>query len=167
MHKEKTAFFREARELLIRVLLFAGLGWVMLSQVFLITQARGNDMFPAVKDGDLVIAFRLQKSLNANDLVVYKRQGETGLGRIAAAGGDVVYLDDSGQLLVNGVQQTGEILYPTYSKEGISYPLGIPEGQVFLLADYRTQGTDSRDFGPVPREEILGKVITILRRRGL
>ena len=167
MQKEKAARLREARELLIRALLFAGVCYVLLSRVFLVTQAHGNDMFPSVRDGDLVVAFRLERSLAKNDVVVYSAGGKQRVGRVAAAAGDVVYLDDSGALLVNGVRQTGEILYPTYAKEGLAYPLGVPEGQVFLLGDYRTQGEDSRDFGPISQAEIRGKVITILRRRGL
>ena len=47
--------------LLLRILFLALAGWVMFTQVFLITQVSGNAMFPAVKDGDLVIAFRIQQ----------------------------------------------------------------------------------------------------------
>ena len=151
--------------LLARVLLFGGAVWVLLTQVFLVTQVRGNDMFPALKDGDLVIAFRLQQRYSQNDVVVYTAGGETRLGRVAAAGGDAVDLGDTGMLLVNGTNQAGEILYPTYAKEALSYPYAVPEGTVFLLADQRTQGEDSRDVGPVPVENLSGKVITILRRR--
>ncbi|MBQ6207780.1 MAG: S26 family signal peptidase, partial [Oscillospiraceae bacterium] len=35
------------------------------------------------------------------------------------------------------------------------------------LADSRNGGSDSRYFGPVRRDEILGTVITILRRNNL
>ena len=49
----------------------------------------------------------------------------------------------------------------------IHISLTVPENHVFILGDYRTQTVDSRDFGPVPMECVAGKVITILRRRGL
>lgn len=58
-------------------------------------------------------------------------------------------------------------MYPTYAKEGLEYPYRVPEGHVFVLGDYRTNATDSRDFGPIPMKQVEGKVITILRRRGL
>lgn len=32
-------------------------------------------------------------------------------------------MDDTGTLLVNGTAQTGEIAFPTYAKEGITYPI--------------------------------------------
>ena len=102
-----------------------------------------------------------------NDVVVYTAQGTAHIGRIAARAGDVVTLDDSGTLLVNGTAQSGEILYPTYPGEALTYPYSVPQGQVFILGDYRTQAQDSRSFGPVPLTQIQAKVITILRRRGL
>lgn len=153
--------------LLRRVLFLILAGWILLSSVFLITQASGNDMFPSVKDGDLIIGFRLQKEYAKNDVVAYFADGRPHIGRIAAQGGDVVTMDDSGTLLVNGTVQSGEIMYPTYAKEGIEYPYQVPEGHVFILGDYRTQAEDSRDFGSIPLENVEGKVITILRRRGL
>ncbi len=153
--------------LLLQILFLALAGWVMFTQVFLITQVSGNAMFPAVKDGDLVIAFRIQQEYAKNDVVVYTADGETHIGRIVARATDTVILDDSGKLLVNGTNQTGEILYPTYAKEGLTYPYVLPEDHVFVLGDYRTQTEDSRDFGSIPMENVQGKVITILRRRGL
>lgn len=153
--------------LLLRILFLLLAGWILFTHVFLITQASGNGMFPAVKDGDLIIGFRLQQEYAKNDVVVYTADGKTHIGRIAAGAGDVVTLDDSGTLLVNGTAQSGEIMYPTYAKEGMEYPYRVPEGEVFILGDYRTQTEDSRDFGSIPLENVQGKVITILRRRGL
>ncbi len=153
--------------LLLRIMFLALVAYLLFTYVFLITQVSGNSMFPAVKDGDLAIAYRLQQDYSKDDVVVYTVEGETYIGRIAARGDDVVTLDDSGTLLVNGTAQSGEILYPTYAKEGITYPYRVPDGQVFILGDYRTQTQDSRDFGPISLENVEGKVISILRRRGL
>lgn len=151
----------------LRVCVLALAVWVAFSQVFLLTRCDGVGMFPAIKDGDLVLAYRLQQTYAKGDVVVYRRENAVYLGRIAAGGNDVVMLDDSGSLLVNGSAQNGEILYPTYARENTVYPLRVQEGMVFVLGDYRTQTQDSRDFGPIPLNDIQGKVITIVRRRGL
>lgn len=153
--------------LALRVL---GLGvalWVLFTQVFLLTQASGNDMFPSVKDGDLVLCFRLQREYAKDDVVIYTAEGRLRIGRVAAVATDHVMLDESGSLLVNGTDQSGEIMYPTYAKDGQAYPYEVPENAVFVLGDYRTQATDSRDYGAIMRSDVKGKVITILRRRGL
>ena len=151
--------------LLGRILILALIGWALFTQVFLIAQASGNDMFPAVKDGDLLIGFRLQADYQKDDVVVYERNGKLCAGRIIGRETDVITLDDSGTLLVNGTVQSGEILFPTYAKAGIEYPYTVPKGSVFVLGDYRTQAEDSRDFGCISLEDVKAKVITILRRR--
>lgn len=153
--------------LLVRIIVLALIGWLLFTQVFLIAQTSGNDMFPAVKDGDLLIGFRMQRDYQKDDVVVYERNGRLCVGRIIGRETDVITLDDSGTLLVNGTAQGGEILFPTYAKEGLEYPYTVPEGTVFILGDYRTQAEDSRDFGCVAMEDVKAKVITILRRREL
>lgn len=154
-------------QLFTRLLMLTLVGWALLTQVFLIVRVSGNGMFPAVKDGDLLFGFRLQREYRKDDVIAYTVNGETYVGRIVAFSGDAVTLDDSGTLLVNGTPQGGEILYPTYAKGDLSYPYTVPDGCVFVLGDYRTQTEDSRDFGPISMDRIKGKVITILRRRGL
>lgn len=161
------ALRKDYLDLLSRAVLIALVAWIAFSQFFLLMQNRGQDMFPAVKDGDLVIAYRLQKDYEKDDLVVYLRNGEHCVGRIAARAGDYVNITEDGALLVNGTVQSGEIVYPTYPKENIVYPYAVPDGTVFILADYRTQAQDSRDFGPVETKDIEAKVLSLLRRRGL
>lgn len=165
--RERVETARGYRNLFFRLVLVLIAGYLILTQVFLFTQARGTDMFPMVKDGDLLIVFRLQREYSTKDLVVYTQDGRERVGRIVARENDVVNIDEDGSLVVNGTTQTGEILYPTYPKEGITYPYRVNAGCIFVLGDYRTEAEDSRDFGPIPMENVKGKVITILRRRGL
>lgn len=165
--RRELLFRRDRIALLLRTGMLALGLWVAFSQVFLLHRNQGLGMFPAVKDGDLVLAYRLQQEYRKGDLVVYRREDRLHMGRVVACGGDVIRMDDEGGLSVNGSSQSGEILYPTFPREGSTYPQRIPEGRVFLLGDYRTQARDSRDWGPVPLEDIQGKVITLVRRRGL
>lgn len=144
----------------------AGL-WVMLSQVFLVTQAKGQMMYPAIEDGDLLLVYRLRSTYSKGDVVLYQVAGEQYLGRVAARESDVVMLDEFGTITVNGTVQDGGILFPTYPREGEQYPCVIQEGTLYVLGDYRTQAQDSRDFGTIPLDHIQGKVITLLRRRGV
>ena len=158
---------RDAWSLVLRVVVLAALAWVLFTQVFVLTQASGNSMFPAIKDGDLLIGYRQQGIYAKNDVVLYRAGGKLRVGRILARENDLVNLDTSGTLVVNGSAQSGEILYPTYAKDALEYPYTVPEGSVFILGDYRTQSEDSRDFGAVPLTELEAKVITLLRRRSI
>ena len=158
---------RDAWSLVLRVAVLAALAWVLFTQAFVLTQASGNSMFPAIKDGDLLIGYRQQGTYAKNDVVLYRAGGKLRVGRILARENDLVNLDTSGTLVVNGSAQSGEILYPTYAKDALEYPYTVPEGSVFILGDYRTQSEDSRDFGAVPLTELEAKVITLLRRRSV
>lgn len=94
----------------MRVALLAAVCWGFLHFLFMITQVKGMDMFPAVKDGDLAIVFRMQQEYAKNDVIAYRTDTGTKFGRIVARATDVVTIDDTGSLTVNGTTQTGEIL---------------------------------------------------------
>ncbi len=155
--------------LILRIAILVLIFWLLFSYVFILKPISGNDMFPAIKDGDVVFGFRLEQQYAKDDVVIYSAGDKTYIGRIAAGASDVVTIDESGTLTVNGTVQSGEIMYPTYIKDNgnLEYPYRVPDGCVFILGDYRTQATDSRDFGAIALSDIHGKVITILRRRGI
>lgn len=153
--------------LLRRIIILVLIIWLIFSHVFFISQIQGNNMFPAVKDGDLIVGFRLQQSYVKDDIIAFNQDEKILIGRVIAIEGDVVNMDDTGTLLVNGTTQTGEIMYPTYAKPKQSYPYLVEENQVFVLADYRTRAEDSRDFGAISLDNVEAKIITLLRRRGL
>ena len=153
--------------LLLRICVFTAAIWVVFSRIFLITLCNGQDMSPSMEDGDLILAYRLQQEYSKGDVILFRQDGQSAVGRIVALAGDYVALDESGNLVVNGTTQGGEILFPTYAKEGIGYPYKVPKDMVFVLGDHRTKAKDSRDFGPVPMENIEGKVITLIRRQGI
>ena len=77
-------------------------------------------------------------------------------------------LNEDGQLMVNGSVQQEEVFSAT-SAEGRAtvFPVQLAQDEVFVLGDNREYAQDSRDFGPVLHAEIHGKVISILRNRGL
>jgi len=158
---------QEYISLFFRVVVLALTAYIIFTQVFLVTQNKGLGMFPAMKDGDLIIAYRLQQDYAKNDVVVFERDGHQEVGRLIARETDVVSIDESGTLRVNSVAQNNEVLFPTYVKEGVNFPYEVPEGHVFIMGDYRTNTIDSRDYGPISERNLKAKVITILRRRGL
>lgn len=172
--RRERAFTRSGYvELLGRVAVLALVVWLVFTYGFLICQCVGQHMFPAMKDGDLCIIFRtpaqtlMGERFAAGDIVAYRAEGKRYIGRVAAVAGDVVQMNDSGSMTVNGSGQSGEILFPTYARGELAYPYTVPQGCLYVLGDRRTDTQDSRDFGPIPMESVEGKVITILRRRGL
>jgi signal peptidase I len=145
------------------IVLLAAL-WLLFSFVFCLHRVRGNDMYPAMQDGDLVLTWRLQGSYNQKDVVVYEAGGKQRVGRVLAKEGDVVDLTDDGQVTVNGTPEDNEI-YQTKAEKAVKFPYLVPKGKIFVLGDFRTQATDSRKLGAIPTSDVEGVTIGLLRRR--
>lgn len=80
------------KSLFFRIIVLGLTAYLIFTQVFLITQNSGLGMFPAVKDGDLLIAFRLQKDYAKEDVIVATVDGKQEVARIIARETDVVLL---------------------------------------------------------------------------
>lgn len=160
----------EIKAFFIRLVILLIFLWLLFGVFFGITPMRGNDMFPRISAGDLLLYYRLEKNFNSGDVLVFRKQGKISTGRVVAHGGDSVEITGDGELKVNGsiVIETN-VFYKTYpyDKKKVNYPLSLKKDEVFLLCDYREEGRDSRYFGAVSKKEIKGKVITILRRSDL
>ena len=97
----------------------------------------------------------------------YKKDGKVKFGRIVAKAGDEVDINDS-FVKVNGYGLSEDVVYPTTSEGSlISFPYVVQEGSVFVLNDFRDDIDDSRTYGAVSLDDCEGKVILVLRRRGI
>lgn len=160
---------RENRYLMtdaLTMVLALALAVLVFFRLFGIRVVNGSGMFPAATDGDLVLGYR-EFTLRKNDAVFYTVNGREYMGRVAAKGGDSVDITAEGILYVNGTPQTGEITYPTYPPEDWAGHTMVPEGFVFVLGDYRTHTTDSRQLGLIPIENVTMKAAALLRHRGI
>ncbi len=201
---------RTLRSLMIRAGLLLLVIYILFFHLVGITVMPTADMYPRIDAGDLVMFYRLEQHIRAQDVIVFKkptalleksyqnaeeveqllpaeksffRKALDWLGfadpaepekslficRVVAGPGDRVEISESGRLIVNGntVIETN-IFYNTPEYAGfVDYPVALGEDEYFALADYRGGGADSRFFGPVKKNEILGTVITIVRRNNL
>lgn len=123
-------------------------------------------MQPAVQDGDLLFYFRIVSDYAADDIVIIHYQEKQMPERIIAVSGDTVDIGEEGLKVNDSLVQEPKIYTETYQFEnGITFPITVPEGHVFVLGDNRPQAADSRVFGCVAIEDIDGKVVGIFRRR--
>lgn len=143
--------------------------WLLFGMVFGFAAVPNGDMTPNLKAGDLLLYYQLYKDYKAQDVVVLRKNDTTYVGRIVAVGGDTVEITDSESLVINGHTMIENNIYsPTPRYEGFTqYPLTLADGECFVLADLRNGGEDSRYYGAVSEGEILGKVITAIRRNNL
>ena len=146
--------------------------FIAFQYIFGFYYIRGNYMFPAIKDGDIVITYKL-KEISREDVVIYKIDGETRLGRVVALEGDTVNFSEDGELIINNCAVNEEIFYDSTPAENskVEYPYTVPENKVFILNDYRSgyseSHEDSTTYGSISNKDIEGKACFLFRRRGI
>lgn len=105
------------------------------------------------------------------DIVVFTPPAEWGEGgtpfikRVIGEGGDRVEIGDDGSVSINDevvdepyvyAEQPGGVPQPT-TVNGDQTSWLIPDDQLFLMGDHRSNSADSRTFGPVPVGQIIGR----------
>ena len=92
-------------------------------------------------------------------------EGTPFIKRVIGEGGDTLEIRDDGFVYVNDVQLEEPYIYadePGGTPQPTTASLDqttwtIPEGQLFLMGDHRSNSADSRTFGPVPVDRIIGR----------
>lgn len=131
---------------------------------FRLVGVSGSSMVSTLIDGDWLIVTPYYDEPEYGDIVISTHRLET-MGpivkRVIATEGDVVDIDENGNVYVNG-EMLDESSYtvPVSRRYGdLSYPVTVPEGHVMLFGDNRPLSSDSRysHVGFAPVDALLGK----------
>lgn len=164
--------------LILKLLTTAIVVYLLFGVIFGIAVVKGDSMFPNLRSGDLVLFNRLDRDYNRGDIVVFVRDGSeenTGatssvlaedgkelVKRVISLPGDTIEIDTKeGILFVNNLPQDDEqIFYETSlrDQDETQFPLVVQDKQLFVLGDNRIESKDSRTFGTISEERVLGVV---------
>ena len=155
--------------LLVKITSIALIFILLFTFLFGIIRYQEPAMSPAIKDGDLVLFYQYTSAgYLPQDVIILEYGGRRQARRVVATAGDTVDITEAGLIINGALQSEPEIFQNTERyQEGVSFPLIVPEGCVFVLGDSRAGATDSRVYGCVRIEDTLGKVMTVIRRRGI
>lgn len=157
--KTKIIFLVTKLSLLVLIL------WLLFGVCFAVFQSSDEGMKPTIRQGDLILSYRLDKDYAFHDLVAIEQDGKKQVSRVVAVEGDTVDIDEEGLKINGSYIQEAEIQEKTERyTEGITFPITLKKGEIFLLGDAREHVTDSRIYGAVNKKETLGKVVTLMRR---
>lgn len=154
--------------LIAEITIVAAFALLVYTCLFGVTMQRGNDMYPAIRDGDIVVYYR-RGDLLPTQSVVYETGGESRTGRVAACGGSEIGVTGDGHLTVNGIMlpampESG-IMSDTLAEDPDAAPVIIDSGAYYILNDDRTRMTDSRTYGQIGRDNIRGRIVAVFRIR--
>ena len=158
MLDEKT--FKALLGLLIKILVIAIIFLSLFGFLYGVASWRGASMEPSIKDGDLFFFYRREKNFLPGDAIALKTSEGITIRRVTAMAGDLVDVDFYG-LRINGALQQGSEIYARSNTEN-DFPILIPNGYLFVTAD-----SDGSIFELIEKKEILGKIISIIRFRGV
>ncbi len=145
---------------------------LIFSFLFRVVVVSGPSMNNTLLDGDwlLLIGNTLYNKPKTGDIVVASKDsfknGEPIIKRIIATEGQLVDIDfNAGIVYVDGVAlDEPYTLTPTTTMEGVSFPITVDDGCVFVMGDNRINSKDSRsnEIGLIDTREILGKAVFLL-----
>lgn len=124
-----------------------------------------DSMAPTVQEGATVLVSRWPTAAAdcaPGRLVVFRspEHGLLTLKRIVAVAGQAVAIRD-GVLHVDGVAVAEPYVDPRDVDATFHHLVEVPAGHVFVLGDNRSASIDSRDFGTVPVEDVVGLVLLV------
>jgi signal peptidase I len=151
-------------------------GVLVVMRALLIEPVRvpSDSMRPTIRAGDHVLMVKVGEP-RRDDLIVFTdpdpdpdpgpdpgpERGELLLKRVVAVGGDQVGIED-GVLVVNGTP-VREPYADLSGVDGLYYgPVTLSRGELFVLGDNRRDSVDSREFGPITKEAVIGRVVVRL-----
>lgn len=163
--KKVYAFFLDTMQ---TILLAASIFLVIYIFFFRPFQVSGESMYPTFKNKEYILTNLITLRIDdpkKGDVIVFKApldKDKDFIKRVLATEGDIIYLKD-GFVYVNG-EKVDESKYlandvrtygGSFLKEG--EPVTVPAGQFIVMGDNRPFSSDSREWGFLKKEDVIGK----------
>ena len=113
-----------------------------------------SDAFYTPERGDIVVIEDKSINLSATDEAHYAL-----VKRVIGVAGDHIVVNTQGTVFINGERLNEDYVFidgPVHSRY---VDLIVPEGEIFVLGDHRNNSTDSRYFGTVREDCVIGRVL--------
>lgn len=127
---------------------------VLFSSILQVTVVQGESMMPTLRHGQVVLALRRFRALKRGDMVLIRRGTDILIKRVVYLPGDRITRLD--RALFRRVTDF-------FDKGDDNGSLIVPAGRVVVLGDNRLHSDDSRQFGPVPLKDVIGRIIAVSR----
>lgn len=149
------------------LVVFAAIGTAIYWLVAQPHKVSGSSMFPNFKNGDYIITDKVTYKVSdpkRGDIVVFKNpkdETQDFIKRILAKPGDRIKVE-GGKIVLNGTTLNEPYLNNvttnpgSFLREGTEFT--VEPGHYITIGDNRPASSDSREWGQITREEIIGKV---------
>ncbi len=169
--EKKKGIGRSILSFIVTIAIIVTVAWALRAFVFQAYEIPSGSMEDTIMTGDMVFSEKLtyyQSDPQAGDIVTFQDPeipSRTLIKRVIATGGQTVQLID-GKVYVDGEEldepyTDGKESWPLVSSFGspITYPYIVPDGELWVMGDNRTNSQDSRYFGSIPISSVTGRAI--------
>lgn len=131
-------------------------------------KVEGTSMMPSLTDQERIFINKFVYRLGIDDVqrgdtVVFWHGGDPSksyIKRVIGLPGDIIEVR-AGVVHVNGVPLNEPYVPEEYRDGGSFGPATVEEGHYFVMGDHRSSSNDSRNWGPVRRDDIYGKAVFV------
>lgn len=160
------SFISTLRFLLVMLALFS-IVTILFTQIFVGVIVDGDSMFPTLESGDYLFA-DTTAGIERGDIVVFESpeagfEGTELIKRVIGLPGDEIVITEDGRV-ARKEAGGGSLVWleePYINGAWTQYRenhIVVPEGTIYVLGDNRAVSHDSRSFGAVPIENVLGVI---------
>jgi signal peptidase I len=145
---------------------FFAIGTAVIIVVFFYqpVKVEGTSMLPELVDQERIFVNKFVyrfEDVRRNDIVVFRfplDPTKSYIKRVVGLPGDEIELI-RGQLYVNGGRVEEPYIPDEFRDLGTYPPLTVPAGSYYVLGDHRNTSNDSRTWGTVSRDFVVGKAV--------
>jgi signal peptidase I len=161
---KKKSVGREIAEWVITLVLAVGLALGVHAWVGELITVEGPSMEPNLWAGEKVLIGKVEYYFSKpkrGDIVIvrFPDRNEDIIKRVIATEGERISVS-GGSVFINGVKLVEP--YTQAPADRDSTELTVPPGMIFVMGDNRNNSHDSRDVGPIPLTDVLGRAYTIV-----
>ena len=161
-HNTKKRRILDIIPIIISILLVIGINFC-----FQLVLVNGDSMNPTYQNNDFLISSKIaykNHSPQKGDIVIVDGKSKDLdidiIKRVVATAGDTAEIK-KGQLIINDKKVKEDYIDETMNKD--MHKMTVKKNTVFIMGDNRNHSIDSRVFGSIPIQDIMGKVIFDLK----
>ncbi len=133
----------------------------IFTHVIPVVKYYGDGMSPCLEAGQILLLSK-SKNISRGDIVAFYYNNKILVRRVIARGGDVLEIDRSGKVTLNGdLLDEPYVNKAAYGQVTVEFPFKVPANSIFVMGDNRQISIDSRmvEIGAVSEDRIMGKVL--------